>query len=203
MAAILHPKLQFPQLDYGLESLEKTLPKNLIEHLDNFHKTHIEEYNTAVEFLPACRRRSSVASDTEYQQSKIDMLAEEHANYCLFWKNLTPNSTEPKGDLLEQIIKQFGSLDDLIDTFNEKLESTSRGWIFLVKKRGSSELSIVDKNIALSTIPLLVVNSWDEYKEDQYNITREKYFAEIWDIINWTEVESRWNSEHSAFEESD
>lgn len=201
MAATLHPKLQLPELDYGLDALEKTIPKPLIDHHYKFHKTHIDEYNTAVEFLPACRRRSSVASDTEMQQSKIDMLAEEHANYCLFWKNLSPNGGEPSGKLAKQIASQYGSLDELIDKFNEKLESTNRGWVFLVKKRGSPELDIVDRNIPLSTIPLLVIDAWDEWKEDQFKISREKYFAEIWDIINWNEVQKRYTSENMAIDE--
>lgn len=201
MAATLHPKLQLPELDYGLDSLEKTLPKPLIDQHYQSHKTHIDEYNTAVEFMPACRRRSSVASDSEINQSKIDILAEQHQNYCLFWKNLSPKGGEPKGELAKQITKQYGSLDDLIDKFNEKLEKTQRGWVFLVKKRGSPDLDIVDKNVPLASIPLLVIDAWDEHKEEQFDISREKYFAEIWDVINWDEVERRFGSENMAIDE--
>jgi Fe-Mn family superoxide dismutase len=200
-----YEKLLVPTIDWEFDDL-KLIPRSIVEQHYNFHKTHVDEYNTAVEFLPACRRRSSVASDTSIQQSKIDMLAESHMNYCLFWKNLSPPSKmggkepEPTSELGKQIIKQFGSVDELIDKFDELLESIKvRGWGFLVKTRGGKELKLIttdnDKTVPFKYVPLLAIDAWDHSLESQYNMSREKYFAEIWDVINWHEAERRFNEE--------
>ncbi|MEH7387900.1 superoxide dismutase, partial [Bacillus sp. JJ1521] len=105
----------------------------------------------------------------------------------------------PGRELLRQINRDFGSFEVFKRHFSEaanKVEGV--GWAILVWSPRAGRLEILQAErhqfmTQWDTIPLLVLDVWEHAYYLQYKNVRADYVKNWWNIVNWDEVEHRFN----------
>jgi len=127
-----------------------------------------------------------------------------HYNHELFWKIMSPNGGgEPGGDLGEAIRGAFGSFAEFQKQFEDSAKSRfGSGWAWLVLdkdnllKVGSTpnqDNPLMDISDIKGT-PLLGIDVWEHAYYLHYQNRRPDYVSAFWNVINWKEVENRYNT---------
>jgi superoxide dismutase, Fe-Mn family len=99
--------------------------------------------------------------------------------------------------LMKEITQTFGSFDKFKKHFSEASNNVEAvGWGILVWSPRSRRLEILqaEKHQNLSqwdVVPILVLDVWEHAYYLQYKNERKKYVENWWNIINWREVENR------------
>jgi Fe-Mn family superoxide dismutase len=81
-------------------------------HHTKHHATYVNNLNAAMEKLDAAVSAGDV-SGIIAMQGALKFNGGGHLNHTLFWENLSPTKTAPKGDLDAAIKGSFGDLDKL------------------------------------------------------------------------------------------
>jgi Fe-Mn family superoxide dismutase len=123
------------------------------------------------------------------QQSLFNQVAQIW-NHTFFWHCLSPESQEPEGKLLEQINKDFGSLDEFKEAFKQAaITQFGSGWAWLVWNKDQLE---VRKTLnALNPItegvtPLLTCDVWEHAYYIDYRNRRPDYVSNFLEkLVNW------------------
>jgi Fe-Mn family superoxide dismutase len=123
-----------------------------------------------------------------------------HILHSIFWTNLTNKKTEPKGQLLNMIERDFGSYDNL----KKYIASTSKtvdgnGWGIMAYQPFSNRLTILqcenhEKLTQWGCIPLLVIDVWEHAYYLKYKNKRTDFVDALFNIINWDNVADRLNA---------
>jgi Fe-Mn family superoxide dismutase len=133
----------------------------------------------------------------DYWTKKLSYHFSSHALHTVFWTNLTNKKTDPKGDLLKKIEKDFGSYDKL----KSYIAATSKnvdgnGWGILAYQPYSDRLSVIqcenhEKLVQWGAVPLLVIDVWEHAYYLKYKNKRADFVDALFNIINWENVEQR------------
>ena len=109
-----------------------------------------------------------------------------------------PSLSAPTGNLAKQIEKQWGS----VDAFKAEFESKGTGlfgsgWVWL-QANDKGELSIAqyanaDNPVAHGLKPILTFDVWEHAYYLDYQNRRAAHLAALWQIVNWAEIEKRFN----------
>ena len=106
--------------------------------------------------------------------------------------------SRPSGRLLTQIEKQWGSLDAFKADFESKGVSLfGSGWVWL-QANAEGELSIgqyvnADNPVAHGLNPILTFDVWEHAYYLDYHNRRAAHLQALWQIVDWKEVERRYN----------
>jgi Fe-Mn family superoxide dismutase len=118
-------------------------------------------------------------------------------NHTFYWNCMKPNGGgEPKGQLLEALLKDFGSFAEFKEKFSTAAATLfGSGWAWLVKKPdGTLEItqeSNAGNPIRSNTKPLLTCDVWEHaYYLDKQNL-RPGYITDFWNLIDWDAVGGR------------
>lgn len=205
-------KVSLPDLEWDFGDLEPHISGKINEiHYLKHHQTYVNGLNASLEqmeeFQEEMRKNPSpaIAREIIALQQNIKFHGGGYTNHCLFWKNLTPEK-DGGGQLLESklrdaIIKQYGSLDSLIQLTNTKLAGVQgSGWVFIVKNiANGGKLDVVQTynqdTVTGSLIPLVAIDAWEHAYYLQYQNRKVDYFKAIWNVINWKEAAKRFDQE--------
>lgn len=135
----------------------------------------------------------------DYWTKKLSYHFSSHVLHTIFWTNLTNKKTDPGGELLKQIEKDFGSYDRL----KMYLTKTSKdvdgnGWGILGYQPYSKKLTVLqcenhEKLTQWGVIPLLVVDVWEHAYYLKYKNKRNDFVDTMLQIVNWDNVAQRLN----------
>eukprot|EP00798_Chlamydomonas_sp_ICE-L_P006807 gene6807-30779_t len=121
-----------------------------------------------------------------------------HINHAIFWTNLCPpkDFKPPSGDLLAAIEAKWKSLENFQSTFSAQTAGVQgSGWGWLVMKPDGSidtvTMSNQDPVATLGLTPLLGIDVWEHAYYLQYLNVRNDYLKQIWNVVNWSNVEER------------
>ena len=121
-----------------------------------------------------------------------------HINHTLFWENLTPNSTSPKGALESAIKESFGDVEKMKAELSVKsiaVQGSGWGWLGYNTTTGRLEVATCANQDPLHAttglVPLLGIDVWEHAYYVDYRNVRPKYVEAIWNVINWDVVEAR------------
>ncbi len=112
---------------------------------------------------------------------------------------LSPKKQTPKGDILERILKQFGSFKKFKEEFNKvSMDNFGSGWCWLVltKTNRLKIMSTPNQDNPLMNIidgggyPLLGLDLWEHAYYLKYRNKRDQYIKNFWDCVNWEFVNS-------------
>ncbi len=135
----------------------------------------------------------------DYWTKKLSYHFSSHVLHTIFWTNLTNKKTEPKGDLLKRIEKDFGSYDKLkIYISKTSKDVDGNGWGILGYQPYSDKLTILqcenhEKLTQWGVIPLLVIDVWEHAYYLKYKNKRNDFVDTMLNIINWDNVADRLN----------
>jgi len=187
-----------PDLDYDYGALEPFISGEIMKlHHQKHHQTYITNFNKALEQLNSTNDPAVIVG----LQSTINFNGGGHVNHSQFWKNLAPTSegggSPPEGSLAKAIEAQFGGLDKLTASMNAAGAGVQgSGWVWLGLNKGLKRLSVEttgnqDTLAPKGLIPLLGIDVWEHAYYLQYKNVRPDYLKNIWKVVNWKDVATR------------
>lgn len=189
-------KIELPKLMYSLDALEPYISKRTIEfHYLKHHQTYVDKLNALIE------NTEFEGKDLEYiiknSKGAIFNNAAQVWNHTFYWESFSEKpSHQPSGELEAQIVKQYGSLENLKQEFTtQALNLFGSGWVWLVKNE-ENKLEILalpnaENPICQNKTPLLVCDVWEHaYYLDKQN-RRADYLKDFWPLIDWEKITER------------
>lgn len=199
-------KYVLPELDYDYGQLEPSISGRIMElHHSKHHQAYVTGANTALEQLAEAREKNDFANINKLQKDLAFHLS-GHINHSIFWKNLSPNSSEPVGELASAINEFFGSFAGFQAHFNAAaLGIQGSGWAFLAWDSLGQRLIIEQlydqqSNVATASVPLLMLDMWEHAFYLDYQNVKGDYVKAFWNIVNWDDVQSRFESARAKTE---
>ncbi|MDE2028670.1 MAG: superoxide dismutase, partial [Candidatus Omnitrophica bacterium] len=123
-----------------------------------------------------------------------------HANHTFFWTIIGPKAGgTPQGKVAEAINQAFSSFDAFKEKFAQAAATRfGSGWAWLtVSKDGKLEISSTanqDSPLMEGKTPILGIDVWEHAYYLHYQNRRPDYVAAFWNVVNWQEVEKRFNA---------
>lgn len=189
---------ELPKLPYAYDALEPHIDKETMEiHHTKHHNTYVTKLNDAVKgtdlesksIEDIVKNLNSVPDDI---RTAVQNNGGGHYNHSLFWKLLTPNASEPSGEVVDAISSTFGSLDKFKEEFAAAAAGRfGSGWAWLVVDNG--QLAIVstpnqDNPISEGKLPILGLDVWEHAYYLNYQNRRPDYINAFWNVVNWDKV---------------
>lgn len=188
---------ELPELPYELDALEPVISRQTMEL---HYGKHLKGYITNLNRLVLGTNFQNADLETIVKLSKGDIYnnAGQTYNHVLYFNSFTPGeATVPSPELLTLIEKKWGSFSNFKETFVKEANSVfGSGWVWLVKdhngnlyiKKGSNAYNPITEGY----IPLLGIDVWEHAYYLDYNNRRLDHLKEIWRIVDWEAVESRY-----------
>ena len=196
-----------PDLPYGYDALEPHLDARTMElHHREHHGSYVERLNAALGANEELREAGEQSVEgllwnlpkiPEEARFAVRNFGGGHANHSLFWTILSGDGGgEPSGQLAESIADEFGSFAAFKERFtNVAISHVGSGWAWLVQVRGSRlvtySLPNEDSPLTAEEIPILGLDLWEHAYYLQYQARRRDYVEAFWNIVNWEEVNRR------------
>jgi superoxide dismutase, Fe-Mn family len=191
-------KHMLPVLTYPYNALEPYISEEIMRlHHDKHHRAYVEGLNKAEKKLQEARENNDF-SLVKHWSRELAFHGSGHYLHTIFWNNMKPNGGGmPSGKLLKEINHYFGSFEKFQKQFSEAAKQVEGvGWAILVWSPRSHHLEILqsERHMLLTqwdTIPLLVLDVWEHAYYLQYKNDRASYVNNWWKIVNWDDVEER------------
>lgn len=199
-------KHELPALPYAKDALEPHIDATTMEiHHGKHHATYVTKLNGALEGHADLQGKSAeeLISNLDAIPSDIRTAVRNHggghANHTFFWQIMSPNGGgEPSGAIGEAINSKFGSYDAFKEEFTQKaLNQFGSGWAWLSVDNGNLEVSSTlnqDSPLMDGKTPLLGVDVWEHAYYLKYQNKRPDYVAAFFNVINWDEVNKRFEA---------
>jgi len=191
---------KLPALPYAPDALEPHIDARTITiHHDKHHAAYVAGLNGALAKLEEARKKGDFA-DVQHLSRLVAFHGSGNLLHSLYFANLGPKSGEPGGALKDAIAAQFGSLDNMKGQLTAACNSAAgSGWGMLAYEPVGGRLLVVqiekhENQIVVGAVPLLVIDVWEHAYYLKYQNLRADYVKAIWNVINWKEVEKRFNA---------
>ncbi|MBW4576693.1 MAG: superoxide dismutase [Aphanothece sp. CMT-3BRIN-NPC111] len=195
---------QLPPLPYAYNALEPHIDETTMRfHHDKHHAAYVKNLNEAVNKHPELKSKSAedllrdLNSVPEDIRTTVRNNGGGHVNHTMFWEIMSPNGGgEPKGALAEAINKTFGSFDAFKKQFNEAgSKRFGSGWAWLVRTK-DGKLQVMstanqDSPLSEGMYPILGNDVWEHAYYLKYKNSRADYLNAWWNVVNWDEVNRR------------
>lgn len=191
-------KHKLPVLTYPYNGLEPFISEEIMKlHHDKHHRAYVEGLNKAELKLKEAREKNDF-SLVKHWSRELAFHGSGHYLHTIFWNNMKPNGGgKPSGKLLKEINDYFGSFDAFQKHFTEAAKQVEGvGWALLVWSPRAHHLEILqsERHMLLTqwdTIPLLVLDVWEHAYYLQYKTNKGEYVNNWWNVVNWEDVEER------------
>jgi superoxide dismutase, Fe-Mn family len=195
-----------PNLPYAFNALEPHIDARTMEiHHGKHHNGYVTNLNNAVAGTDA---ENLSIEDICKSVSKYPVGVRNngggHFNHSLFWTILGPNAGgAPAGALAAAIDSAFGSIGEFKTKFAAAAAGRfGSGWAWLlIDGHGKLEISSTPNqdnplmDIAdAKGVPVLGLDVWEHAYYLNYQNRRPDYIAAFWNIVNWNEVSSRFDT---------
>lgn len=192
-----------PKLNYAYDALEPAIDARTMEiHHTRHHNAYVTNLNAALEKHPNLNLSlNEMLTDLNKVPEDIRTAVRNngggHFNHSLFWDILTPGgANEPTGELLDEINKAFGSLENFKDEFSKAAATRfGSGWAWLLKTdKGLVVTSTANQDAPLyEGKPILALDVWEHAYYLNYQNRRPDYINAFFSVINWDEVNKLFN----------
>ena len=199
--------LKLPELPFSPNGLGSKMSAETIEfHYGKHHKAYVDNTNKMwpeatdanlknAETLEALLQAFGKKGEWSPAEKKLFNNAAQVWNHTFFWYCLTASGSGlGDGPLLQQINKDFGSMDGLKTKFAESaVGNFGSGWTWLVKKPNGS-LAIVNTSNAetpatTGDVPVLTCDVWEHAYYVDYRNQRAGFVDAVWSLYNWKYAE--------------
>jgi len=195
-----------PELPYAKDALEPHIDAKTMEiHHDKHHAAYVTNLNAA---LAGNEWEGKSLEELMANISKLPAAVRNngggHWNHSFFWQIMGPNAGgNPSGALADAITSQLGGFDKFKEDF-AKAGATrfGSGWAWLCVD-GDKKLCICstpNQDNPLMDIaekkgtPILGVDVWEHAYYLKYQNKRPDYLTAFFNVINWKEVEKRYEA---------
>ncbi|MDX2181470.1 MAG: superoxide dismutase [Bryobacteraceae bacterium] len=198
---------ELPALPYATDALEPHIDKMTMEiHHGRHHNTYVTNLNKALESAPELAGKTieellanNLAIVPEAIKTAVRNNGGGHANHAMFWQLMSPKGGgEPTGNVAKAIAAAFGDYAH----FKEKFAAAAvgrfgSGWAWLIKSGAGVEITSTpnqDTPLMEGKTPILGLDVWEHAYYLKYQNKRPDYIAAFWNVVNWAEVEKRFNA---------
>jgi superoxide dismutase, Fe-Mn family len=194
---------ELPPLPYDYAALEPTIDAETMKlHHDKHHQAYVNALNGAVEKHPELGKKTAEELIKDLNSIPEDVRAVVrnngggHVNHSMFWTIMKPGGGgPPNGKIGDAITRDFGSFDDFKKLFNETTaKQFGSGWGWLVSDAGKLKVVTTpnqDNPITQGHFPILGNDIWEHAYYLKYNNRRPDYLAAWWNVVNWDQVNKR------------
>jgi len=196
---------KLPNLPYAVDALEPHIDTKTMEiHHGKHHNGYTNNLNNAISGTDLEGKTIEEILEKGMDNAAVRNNGGGYYNHSLFWSIMSPNGGgEPTGDLLNAINKAFGSFEKFKDAFSKAAATRfGSGWAWLcVLKGGSVEVCSTPNqdnplmsNAGCEGTPILGLDVWEHAYYLNYQNRRPDYINAFFNVINWNEVNNRYNS---------
>ncbi len=190
-------KFQQPRLPYAPDALEPVISAVTIDfHYGKHEKAYIDNLNRLIKDTPfedMPLERIIVESDGALFNN-----ASQAWNHIFYFFQFNPAGLKaPGGKLAEKIEEQYGSLEEFQRQFEEAGATLfGSGWVWLANdNEGNLQIlkgSNADNPLRQNLNPILTFDVWEHAYYLDYQNRRADYLHKLWDILDWSVIESRY-----------
>ncbi|HCA23174.1 MAG TPA: superoxide dismutase [Mn] [Pseudomonas sp.] len=195
-----------PSLDYAYDALEPHIDAKTMEiHHTKHHQTYINNLNAALEGseFASWSLEQLLTGIQTLPDSLRDAVRNQgggHANHSLFWTVMSPQGGgAPQGAVAQAIDKELGGFDAFKEAFTAAaVKRFGSGWAWLsvtpqktlvVESSLNQDSPLMDGNT-----PILGLDVWEHAYYLLYQNRHPEYIAAFYKVINWAEVERRYQA---------
>ncbi len=120
-----------------------------------------------------------------------------HVNHTMFWYIMRPNGGgSPTGPIADAINETFGSFESFKQQFNDAgAKRFGSGWVWLVRT-SNGRLQIMstpnqDNPLMEGHYPIMGNDVWEHAYYLKYQNRRAEYLNAWWNVVNWDEINRR------------
>lgn len=196
---------KFPELTYSYDALEPYIDAKTMElHYSKHHKGYYEKFLAAVEGTPRAEQTlEQIFAEISDAPAAVRNNGGGYYNHCIFWESMAPNAGgTPTGNVAKAINDQWGDFENFKTEFAKAATTVfGSGFTWLVKE-GSNLKIIQTKNqdnplmdvVDGSGTPIMALDVWEHAYYIHYQNRRPEYIESWWNVVNWTEVENKYNA---------
>lgn len=198
-----------PPLPYDVAALEPHIDAQTMQiHHGKHHQAYVTNLNAALEKAPAVANRpieellKDLNSVPEAVRTAVRNNGGGHWNHSFFWRAMGPGAGgQPGGEVAGVIQRTFGGFDRFKEQF--AAAGTGRfgsGWVWLVAEGDGVRITSSpnqDNPLMDGTRPtdvLLGLDVWEHAYYLKYQNRRPDYIGAWWNVVNWPEVDRRWQA---------
>jgi superoxide dismutase, Fe-Mn family len=201
---------EVPPLTYDYSALEPYIDTQTMQlHHDKHHAAYVTNLNAAVQShaqfasLPVEQLIQRLNELPENIRTAVRNNGGGHANHSMFWRIMTPNGGgQPGGDLANAINSTFGSFDQFKAAFNDAgVKRFGSGWAWLILDQNGN-LQVIstanqDSPLMEGNFPVMGNDVWEHAYYLKYQNRRPEYLNAWWNVVNWNEIEKRYQQAKS------
>jgi Fe-Mn family superoxide dismutase len=195
---------ELPNLPYDYNALEPHIDAQTMEiHHSKHHAGYTKKLNAAIEGTDLANKSIEDLLANHVDNTAVRNNGGGFWNHKLFWEVMSPNGGgEPTGDIANAINEQFGSFEKFKEEFsNAAATRFGSGWAWLcVHNGGKLEICSTPNqdnplmpNSGCDGEPILGLDVWEHAYYLKYQNKRPDYINAFFNVINWDEVNKRYN----------
>lgn len=196
---------ELPKLKYAYDALEPYIDARTMEiHHTKHHAGYTSKLNSAIEGTDLeSKSIEDILTGLDMNNMAVRNNGGGFFNHSLFWEIMNPEDKgRLSGPLKDAIEEAFGSFDEFKKVFsNAAATQFGSGWAWLcVKEGGRVEVCSTPNQdnplmpgVACDGYPILGLDVWEHAYYLHYQNRRPDYIEAFFNVINWNEVERRYN----------
>ena len=194
---------KLPPLPYDFSALEPHIDAKTMEiHHGKHHQTYVNNLNAAIEKAPELASKSiddlmrNVNTLPEAVRTPIRNNGGGHWNHSMFWQIMAPKAGgEPGGALGAAIKSAFGDFAKFREQFSAAgVGRFGSGWAWLINTGGKLSIASTpnqDNPLMEGQKAIMGLDVWEHAYYLKYQNRRPDYINAWWNVVNWKEVEKR------------
>lgn len=189
-----------PPLPYKYDSLQPHISEQIMTlHHTKHHQAYVNGANTALDKLEKARA-GQLQVDVRAVLRDLSFNIDGHKLHSIFWPNMAPTGKgggSPGGKLADAINRDFGGWDKFKAQFSDAAKTVEgSGWALLLYDAEIDQLVMtqIEKQnfMHLAGLPILLgCDVWEHAYYAQYLNDRGKYVDAWWNVVNWSDVDTR------------
>ena len=194
---------ELPKLPYSYDALEPHIDAKTMEiHHSKHHNAYTTNLNNAIAGTDLEGKSIEEICKTPGLSGAVRNNGGGYYNHNMFWALMSQNGGgNPTGKIAGAIDTAFGSFEAFKEEFAKA--ATTRfgsGWAWLCVKNGKlSVCSTANQDNPLMAdqcggTPILCLDVWEHAYYLNYQNRRPDYISAFFDLINWEEVNNRYNA---------
>ena len=196
---------ELPPLPYDYDALEPYIDaETMMFHHDKHHLGYTKKLNKAVSQYPQLANQSAEDILRNIKDVPSDIMQTVcnngggYVNHKMFWEIMSPDGGgEPMGQIATAITEAFGSFTAFKEEF-ERVGSNQfgSGWAWLVLD-SNDRLQVIgtanqDSPFMEGMYPIMGNDVWEHAYYLKYRNKRTEYLKNWWNVVNWNEVNKRY-----------
>jgi Fe-Mn family superoxide dismutase len=174
-------------------------------HHDKHHQTYVDNANAAMAKAPELANKSAeeilanLAALPEAVRGALRNNVGGHVHHSIFWSIMGPKGGgAPTGPIADAITKTFGDFAQFQEKLNDAgVKQFGSGWTWLA--HGANGLQVLstpnqDSPISQGLYPIMGNDVWEHAYYLKYQNRRAEYLKAWWNVVNWAEVNKRYEA---------